>query len=146
MSWTARDITRTFHITNRRLQWWDEQAIVRSNVIGHTRHYTTQAVMRLLVVDSLRRRGVSLMTCRKAIDYLHRNDLRRATPAVYLVGNVRASQNYYTWRVAGFKLITQQELEREVTESMGPTLVINLRQLREKIQRAEEGREMREAS
>jgi DNA-binding transcriptional MerR regulator len=70
----SHEVVRRAKITNRQLQWWDEQRLVSPEQRGHARLYKVNEVLRVMIVAELRRKGYSLQTLQ---DFAARRFLNR---------------------------------------------------------------------
>jgi DNA-binding transcriptional MerR regulator len=61
------DIARRAGVSLRQLQWWDEKGVVSPRQEGHKRVYSIEEARKVLVVASLRQKGLSLQSVRKAL-------------------------------------------------------------------------------
>jgi hypothetical protein len=72
--YSYREAMRLTGSTPRQLQWWDEKGIVQPRHIGHKRCYQAADLLRLMIVQELRRKGVNPIFARRlkviAADFL----------------------------------------------------------------------------
>lgn len=68
-------------ITQRQLQWWDENKVVMPRHDGHRRVYMFEEAMAVAVIAELRRRDLSLQKIRKVLRFLQREIGQRMAEA-----------------------------------------------------------------
>jgi len=69
---TSQQVIALTGITPRRLQWWDERAVVKPDREGHRRLYSLNHLTEVAVICELRRKGFSLQGVRKVMRFLDR--------------------------------------------------------------------------
>ena len=83
-------VARLAGVSLRQLQWWAEKQIVSAHIIGHSRRYTTNQVIEIMIVADLRRKGLSLQRLRRIVRKLN-PDRFPADRALYLVTDGRGA-------------------------------------------------------
>ncbi|PWU06326.1 MAG: MerR family transcriptional regulator [Terriglobia bacterium] len=68
----SNDVSRMAGISLRQLQWWDERKVVTPRKEDHRRIYAPPQVLEVLIVASLRRKGLSLQKIRRVLRLLRR--------------------------------------------------------------------------
>ena len=68
--YTSREVAELTGVTLRRLQWWDEQGLVSPLQSGHRRLYTAFEVQQVVLIRSLRNKGMSLRKIRPWLEQL----------------------------------------------------------------------------
>ncbi len=69
---TTSEVVNITGVSGRKLRWWDQQGIVKPTAYParkphQSRRYTLQDIVCILVVKSLREKGMSLQTIRKSV-------------------------------------------------------------------------------
>jgi len=67
---TSQQVIALTGITARQLQWWDERGVVKPAREGHRRLYSMAHLTEVAVICELRRKGFSLQTVRKVMNFL----------------------------------------------------------------------------
>lgn len=67
ISYTTRDLAKLAGVTERQLQWWDEQGVVRPLKVKGNRVWMAHHVGTVAAVAALRGLGISLQKCRRII-------------------------------------------------------------------------------
>jgi DNA-binding transcriptional MerR regulator len=81
-AFSSRDVVALTGITQRQLQWWDEQGIVVPARKGHRRLYSMGDLTEVAVICELLRRGFSLQRVRKVVRFLQREFGKRLAETV----------------------------------------------------------------
>jgi DNA-binding transcriptional MerR regulator len=66
------DVARIAGVSARQLQWLDERQVVSPRKEGRRRKYAAQQVLEVLIVSSLRRKGLSLQRLRRVLRLVRR--------------------------------------------------------------------------
>ena len=82
-TYKSREVAELTGVTLRRLQWWDEQGLVSPMQSGHRRLYTAFEVQQVVLIRSLRNKGMSLQKIRPWLEQL---SPRQVADAVSLNG------------------------------------------------------------
>ena len=69
-TYTSREVAELTGVTLRRLQWWDEQGLVSPMQSGHRRLYSAFEVQQVVLIKSLRNKGMSLRKIRPWLEQL----------------------------------------------------------------------------
>ena len=70
MSYSTREVSKVTGATPRQLQWWDEHKIVSPKRDGHMRSYTLAQLLKVIVLQRLRERRMSLQLMRGMMNSL----------------------------------------------------------------------------
>jgi DNA-binding transcriptional MerR regulator len=72
--WTAtfstNDVVKVARVSERQLQWWDEQRIVTPAHAGHRREYSVLQTLQAMIVAEWRVKGIRLRAIRKLLRQL----------------------------------------------------------------------------
>ena len=113
-----------FRLTQRQLQWWDEQRIVQPQHIQHSRRYTYAEALTVGIILSLKSKGLTMHKVRRVIKFLKSII---AEPSVNLV-LIDAKQQ----PVISFK---HDHLLEQAVERPQPLVLISLQSIRDKLDR-----------
>ncbi len=69
-SFSTREVLEVTGVSARQLQWWDERRIVIPARSGRIRVYSLSNLVDILLIEQLRRRGVSLAQVRRVLRML----------------------------------------------------------------------------
>lgn len=69
-TFSTREVLEVTGVSARQLQWWDERRIVVPNREGRIRSYSLSNLVDILLIEQLRRRGVSLAQVRRVLRIL----------------------------------------------------------------------------
>ena len=69
-TYRSREVAEVTGVTLRQLQWWDEQGLVSPMQTGHCRLYTGFEVQQVVLIKSLRNKGMSLRKIRPWLEQL----------------------------------------------------------------------------
>jgi len=61
------EVSRLAGVSERQLQWWDEQGVLSPSQQGHMRIYSQDELRWVRMVVALRSKGISLRECRYAL-------------------------------------------------------------------------------
>jgi DNA-binding transcriptional MerR regulator len=67
---STREVLEVTGVSARQLQWWDERRIVIPSRSGRIRIYSLSNLVDILLIEQLRRRGVSLAQVRRVLRML----------------------------------------------------------------------------
>lgn len=116
------DVARLAGVSLRQLQWWDERKVISPRIEDRRRVYTTEQLLEILTVATLRRKGLSLQKVRKVLRLLRRELAREGSRAwsskskLYLVRD-------------GISVSVDDQPERvlnRIVESRGPMYLVCL--------------------
>ena len=80
---TSKEVVAFTGISQRQLQWWDEQGIVSPERTGRRRLYSLDDLAEVSIIWELRRKGFSLQRVRKVLRFLQREFGRRLVQTIH---------------------------------------------------------------
>lgn len=116
-TFSSKQLESAIGVTNRELQWWDEQELITPRIQAHSREYSLEEAIDVMVVKHLRGKGLSLQKVRRIIAS-NRNLLhRRIGQQAYLVCDVKGDASVE---------FTSSDVIRRVLASRVPMVVVDV--------------------
>jgi DNA-binding transcriptional MerR regulator len=121
-SFSTREVLEVTGVSARQLQWWDERRIVVPNREGRIRSYSLSNLVDILLIEQLRRRGVSLAQVRRVLRIL-----RAEIP--HGIEDLLAGRSQYHLLLDGRRAFLETDTRQVIDllqNSMQPMLLISL--------------------
>ena len=130
----SKDVSQIARISLRQLQWWDERRLVSPEQQEHRRAYSSQQVLEILTIATLRKKGMSLQTIkvvvrqlRRQLGQLEKKDVDQPAlyvltdgKSVYLEGQPERVVNRLSKARTGMYLVCLSDLIRVMTTKKFP--------------------------
>jgi DNA-binding transcriptional MerR regulator len=116
-TFSSREVVRIAGCTDRQLQWWDKQRIVKAKIVKHSRCYTREQVLQVMVVFELRKRATGLKRLRRLSNM----------PGKFLLIETGGRRRFH-WEDSEAAVIERMKKAR------AGFLMVNVRELRERLE------------